>query len=264
MCYFTGQGSVGGGLGDNDVDGGKTTLLSPTLDLGGAGEPRISYWRWYSNDTGGEPLNDVFTVDVSNNGGSSWTNVETVGPTGAEVQGGWIRHEFRVADFVAPTANVRVRFVASDLGSGSIIEAAIDDFDVFGIECAFSADTASLAAAAGGTATFSLDGGAGLAGDLYLVLGSLAGSEPGIDVAAVHVPLQQDAYFGFTLANANGPILVNTFAPLDGAGKGSAQFVLPSGIPNLVGLTAHHAWVGLDPATAQLSFASEALPLSFE
>ncbi|MCA9002499.1 MAG: hypothetical protein KDB61_11280, partial [Planctomycetes bacterium] len=28
-CWFTGQGSVGGALGENDVDGGATTLLSP-------------------------------------------------------------------------------------------------------------------------------------------------------------------------------------------------------------------------------------------
>ncbi len=31
-CWFTGQGTVGGGLGDQDVDGGQTILTSPTMN----------------------------------------------------------------------------------------------------------------------------------------------------------------------------------------------------------------------------------------
>jgi hypothetical protein len=40
-----------------------------------------------------------------------------------------------VADFVAPGATVRLRFVASDLGAGSIVEAAVDDFRIFEASC---------------------------------------------------------------------------------------------------------------------------------
>ncbi len=133
-CFVTGQGSVGGGLGENDVDGGQTTLTSPTLDLSG-GDSLISYWRWYSNTAGSSPNADVFVIDVSADGGGTWTNVETIGPAGPGTSGGWIRHQFRVSDFVAPTANVKMRFIASDLGGGSIIEAALDDFRVFFREC---------------------------------------------------------------------------------------------------------------------------------
>ncbi|MCB9896698.1 MAG: M36 family metallopeptidase [Planctomycetes bacterium] len=134
QCFVTGQGLVGGGLGDNDVDGGTTSLLSPTIDLSG-GDARIHYARWYSNDTGGAPNEDTFLVSVSNNGGSSWTTVETVGPAGPGTSGGWIEHEFVVSDFVAPSANVRVRFQASDLGTGSLVEAGVDAFSVFRVEC---------------------------------------------------------------------------------------------------------------------------------
>jgi hypothetical protein len=134
MCFVTGQGVVGGGLGDNDVDGGKTTLRTPTLDLSGLDVPWIGYWRWYSNNTGSEPGADTFLVDLSNNGGASWSNVEIVGPTGAQASGGWFFHIFRVSDIATPTASVVLRFVASDLAGGSIIEAAIDDVVV--VDCA--------------------------------------------------------------------------------------------------------------------------------
>ena len=135
-CWVTGQGSVGGGVGDNDVDGGKTTLTTPSLDLSSSSDPLISYWRWYSNDAGASPNDDVFRIDISNNGGSSWTSVEVVGPSGAGTSGGWTQHQFKVSDVLAPTASVKMRFIAEDSGSGSIVEAAIDDFSVTDVVCA--------------------------------------------------------------------------------------------------------------------------------
>lgn len=136
-CWFTGQGTPGGSVGENDVDGGTTTLLSPVLDLSGLTEPNISYWRWYVNSSVGSPdADDVFLVDVSNDGGSSWTNVETLDPTVHEQMGAWIQTSFRVADYVKPTASVRMRFIASDLNNGSIVEAGIDDFEVTEVMCA--------------------------------------------------------------------------------------------------------------------------------
>jgi len=133
MCWVT-DGNAGGSLGANDVDNGKTTLFSPVLDLSGALDATISYWRWYSNHTGSAPNADVFVIDITNDG-TTWVNVETIGPSDAYTQGGWFYHEFNVSDFVTPTATVQLRFVASDLGSGSIVEAAIDDFDVIAITC---------------------------------------------------------------------------------------------------------------------------------
>jgi len=134
-CWVTGQGSAGGSLGENDVDGGTTTLVSPVFDMSSLSNPLVRYWRWYSNDTGAAPNSDVFVIDVSNDGGGNWINVETIGPAGPGTGGGWIEHEFFVSDVIAPTAQMRVRFVASDLGSGSIVEAAVDDFGVFDYQC---------------------------------------------------------------------------------------------------------------------------------
>ncbi len=134
LCWITGQGTPGGSIGENDVDGGRTTLISPALDLSGQGDPSLGYWRWYSNDKGSSPGEDVFTVEISNDGGATWVPVETVGPTGPGTTGGWLYHDLRVADFVTPTGDVRLRFIAADEGAGSIVEAAVDDVTL--VDCA--------------------------------------------------------------------------------------------------------------------------------
>ncbi len=131
QCWVT--DGRGGNLGDYDVDNGKTTLKSPVMDLSDTTDPVVSYWRWYSNDTGADPNNDTFRVDINN--GGSWVRVETVGPSGPETSGGWFYHEFRVADFVTPNATVQLRFIAEDAASGSLIEAALDEFLVIDGVC---------------------------------------------------------------------------------------------------------------------------------
>jgi len=133
-CWVTGR-AAGSGAGSFDVDGGFTTLLSPALALAAADpDVRVGYWRWYSNSAGGAPNADTFRVDITSNG-TTWVNAETVGPAGAGTSGGWLYHDFRVADFVTLTNQVRLRFVAEDAGGGSLVEAAVDDFSVFGYDC---------------------------------------------------------------------------------------------------------------------------------
>lgn len=134
VCWVT-DGFAGLNAGDRDVDGGTTTLNSPVFDLSQTPEAAISYWRWYTNDKGSNPSSDTFVVQISNNNGATWTNVEVVGPGGPEASGGWFFHEFVVADFVVPTTQMKVRFRASDLGGGSLVEALVDDFKIQQIEC---------------------------------------------------------------------------------------------------------------------------------
>ncbi len=132
QCFVT-DGRAGSGVGSFDVDGGKTTLNSPVINASNP-QARIGYWRWFSNNQGAAPLSDVFRVEIRSEPSGTWIPVETVGPGGGEVIGGWFYHEFRVTDFVA-AGNVRMRFIAQDLGDGSIVEAAIDDVIVRAVEC---------------------------------------------------------------------------------------------------------------------------------
>lgn len=134
-CWFTGQQPVGGTTGTNDVDNGSTTLVSPVYDLSASGDALVSYWRWYSNGENGAQ-DDVFLVQVTNDG-ASWVTAETVGPQGPGTSGGWIQHSFVLSNFVTTSANVQVRFVATDNSPGSFVEAAIDDFEIssVGTDC---------------------------------------------------------------------------------------------------------------------------------
>jgi hypothetical protein len=127
----------------SDVDGGKTTLISPPLSLGSVVDPRIVYWRWfYTNNVFVGPRANAFVTDISNDNGVTWTLVSTNrGPHNS-----WERVEVRVADFFPTPGTVRIRFIARDVGLGpfSVIEAAIDDFEYYsGADVTASASPAS-------------------------------------------------------------------------------------------------------------------------
>jgi hypothetical protein len=129
QCWVTGQHIAGQTIGYNDVDGGATTLFSPVYDLAGAESASFSYWRWYSNDQGSAPGEDYWKVFISNNAGQSWTAVENTNLSA----NAWESHSFDLATFFSAAGEVQLKFVASDTGSGSIVEAAVDDFAIAGV-----------------------------------------------------------------------------------------------------------------------------------
>ncbi len=124
-CWIT-EAAAGSGDGSFDIDNGTTTLQSVAYDLTGASRAKVKYFRWYSNDQGADPNNDIWIVQARNDGGS-WVDIENTQGN----QNTWFEVS---ADLIAlfPTPGmVEFRFIASDLSDGSLVEAGVDDFSLF-------------------------------------------------------------------------------------------------------------------------------------
>ncbi len=121
-CAVTGNGTVGGGIGDNDVDGGKTTLQSPVYDLSLMTNPVFSYFRFYTNDQGATPGTDFWKVQISNDG-TTWVDIENTNVADHSFR----ENVIRVSTYVAKSSTVSLRFIAEDANAGSLVEALVDD-----------------------------------------------------------------------------------------------------------------------------------------
>ena len=126
VCWVTGNASAGSSQGANDVDGGKTTIVSPEFDFFGLPNAHVRYHRWSTNDTGAEPGLDEWRVDASSDGGVTWVNLEAT----TESDRTWRFVEHDLAGVINFTSYIKFRFVASDEDGGSIVEAGVDDFAV--------------------------------------------------------------------------------------------------------------------------------------
>ena len=208
-CYFTGQHQPGESSGYNDVDGGATSITSPIYDLSGLNTVVVNYWRWFTNDLGSNPGGGTWLVQVSNDGGSNWAEVENTTAS----NNAWQQVGFTLNDYFGSPGQMRLRFQASDDGVGSLVEGAFDDLSILASEVVsdLAAPTVSVTAPSGGyyangqtmnvawNATddvgvvharvlLSLDGGGSF--DLVIAEGALAGA-----VAwTVDVPSDESSY----------------------------------------------------------------------
>ncbi len=133
FCFVTGPEPEPWQYEGGDVDNGVTILKSPSLNLTG-GQVLVEYAIWYSNNAGEAPFSDVFEVKISGDDGATWTTAETIGPV-IHASGRWYRYRFWANDFMEPTAQMRLRFDASDYGDASNIEAGVDAIKITRFSC---------------------------------------------------------------------------------------------------------------------------------
>ncbi len=130
--------------GDFDVDNGHTTLYSAPFNALEAGpDPVIEYYRWYTNDLGSAPGTDLWRVDISNDAGNTWHSVESTPLS----DNSWRRVAFFIKDYVTPSANMLLRYIAEDVGQPSLVEAAVDDFRLLAFDAGITAVGRGSAAA---------------------------------------------------------------------------------------------------------------------
>ena len=127
--------------------GRRSTLVTSTFSAAGVANPVIEYFRWFAKVFDEQYLNR-WSVDVSNDGGATWVNVESSRYRDAS----WRRVLIPIAAFVTPSSNMMMRFVAEGAGAGRV-EAAVDDFRMLSLTAGAGASVADNAIAPKAEAT---------------------------------------------------------------------------------------------------------------
>jgi len=119
LCWVTGNPI--GGPEDSDVDGGCTVLVSPVWDMGAVPGAMLEYQRFYTLE-GVE--DDELLVEISNDGGGAWTELERLDKTTRS----WEKAAFDLDTVLGgPADRLRLRVTACDGGVESLVEAGLDD-----------------------------------------------------------------------------------------------------------------------------------------
>ncbi len=128
-CLVTGA-ARGAQWYSGDVDAGKTTVTSPVFDF--LNETSIiTFYKWFVHGAGFlYPAQGQWVMEITNNG-TDWIPVETAS-YGDHRR--WIKSSFKISELVPITEQIQVRFIASDFGAGSIVEALVDDFNIVNLE----------------------------------------------------------------------------------------------------------------------------------
>lgn len=153
---------------------------------------------------------------------------------------------------------------ACELAAGTSVDGdGNGQLDECGALPTLTADRFELSMSEGGTVGFALSFSDAPSSNAYLLLGSNAGTEPGVPLGAELLPLAPSPYLDYCLAAANGSLLQNTLGALGSEGEGAASLVVPSAsASSLAGTQLHHAYVVLDLAgPPALVHASNSVPL---
>ena len=110
--------------GNADVDGGVCVLESPTWVVDDASD--LSVWYFHGQrDTGDDPNGDFFRLEISTNGGASYTPLVNIGDT--RTTAAWTE----ATRTIAAGSSVKLRLqVADGSGPGDIVEGGIDDLSI--------------------------------------------------------------------------------------------------------------------------------------
>ncbi|MCB0710743.1 MAG: choice-of-anchor B family protein [Ignavibacteriae bacterium] len=123
--FFTGQPPLFAPPERGDINSGRTTLTSPTMNLRGYSDPIIVFDRWYveyARDT----VLDSLVVELSNDNGSTWKKAYTE----VKSTSGWKRVVIFPRDYIGLTEQVQIRLRASDTLGNILVVAGMDNFEV--------------------------------------------------------------------------------------------------------------------------------------
>lgn len=120
-CAVT--GNTGGGIGDNDVDGGATRLFSPAYDLSAMTTPHVFYYRTYAVNA----TTDAWQTHVTTDGGANWTLIDST----VNHEPAWTPIDVDLTAIAGGASAVQFRFTCEDPDPGQVVEGALDDFFLY-------------------------------------------------------------------------------------------------------------------------------------
>jgi len=123
IAFVTGNG--GGAAGNDDVDNGPTSMVSPTFDLSTYTEPYVHFKRWFYNGGGSGAPNDTLRV-LMNNGITTVSLDLAVASTPGNSS--WVSKSFKISDYLAPTSSMKMIVRIVDKAAGHVVEGGFDHF----------------------------------------------------------------------------------------------------------------------------------------
>jgi hypothetical protein len=116
---------AGSGVGSDDIDGGMTSIRSPSIALPGGGDLRLSFF-YYLAHLSNSSVDDFLRVSVVGPSGSA-TVFEERGAA-AQHNAVWSQTSVSLSSFAGQT--VYLVIAAADAAGASLVEAAIDDIAI--------------------------------------------------------------------------------------------------------------------------------------
>ncbi|HEX3480515.1 MAG TPA: extracellular metalloproteinase [Kofleriaceae bacterium] len=113
--------SAGTAVGDNDIDGGTTSIRSPAIAIPATGTTTLTFKSYFAHLNNSSSA-DFLRVQVV---GTTTTTVFQVTGTAAQVNGAFASHSANISSFAGQT--VRILISAADAAGASLVEAGVDD-----------------------------------------------------------------------------------------------------------------------------------------
>jgi hypothetical protein len=116
--------TAGASAGDNDVDGGVTSIRSPAIALPATGNLSLTFASYLANGSNSSTA-DFLRVRVV---GNTTQTVYSRAGAAANVNGAWLTNTVSLNAFAGQT--VRILIEAADASTASLVEAGVDDLRV--------------------------------------------------------------------------------------------------------------------------------------
>jgi hypothetical protein len=207
--------------GDYPNDMPEYHLTSPAFDFSAISGAELKFWRWLNVE---QPAYDHAKLRISTNGISYTTLWEN---SGEVADSSWSQVSHDISAIADGHSSVYLRWTMGTTDGGWRYSGwNIDDVSVVGIDHdpTLWAEQYEISVSTGGSTDLVLGAGVAHAGELYVVAGSLSGTEPGFDYNGLHIPLNWDQFTSWTMQLAGTPYFADFVGTLDGQGDARATF----------------------------------------